>query len=276
MSNFWGAVHLLSAVQEHLSELAERHMELSAQKFNILKAIFEEVRFVFDEYWDNLIDIGNFFHGDGRQISQGFKLSVTPDFSKAYSIDWIDQFVKMIDLAKENEAMNQGLFLKAGEKVDIWEMMRSAYEQFGGVIKNMKPENLLNPKKYLDIRFEMKSDDGERNVGSSGQTYAVTALLCIARLSLISAASTTKQQQRKGLRFMPIDEAEGIGSNFEMLESIAKVKDYQIITMSVKPLDDFRETEQYLYILNSSKRKGGRISTFAIFSEEDGIKEYNG
>lgn len=270
-----GEGDLLDSVQEHLSELAERHIELSVQKFNILKAIFEEVRFEFNEYWDNLMDIGHFFHGDGRQISQGFKLRVTPDYSKVYSIEWIDEFISKISSAKENEAMSQGLFQKVGEKVDIREMMRSAYEQFGGVAKDMKPEDLLNPKKYLDIHFDMRSDDGERNVGSSGQTYAVTALLCIARLSLISG-SASRQQQRKGLRFMPIDEAEGIGSNFDMLERIAKTNDYQIITMSVKPLDDFREGEQYLYILNSSKRKGERIRTFAIFSEEEDLKEYNG
>lgn len=35
---------------------------------------------------------------------------------------------------------------------------------------------------------------------------------------------------------MPIDEAEGIGSNFDLLERIAEAKDYQLISMSINPL----------------------------------------
>ena len=49
---------------------------------------------------------------------------------------------------------------------------------------------------------------------------------------------------------MPIDEAESIVSNFDLLERIAKANHYQLIVMSIRPLDDFREGEQYQYMLN--------------------------
>ncbi|RPJ66145.1 MAG: hypothetical protein EHM20_17665 [Alphaproteobacteria bacterium] len=55
---------------------------------------------------------------------------------------------------------------------------------------------------------------------------------------------------KPGIRFMPIDEAEGLGSNYDMLYQIAKQYDYQIISMCINPLGKFRENEQYLYILH--------------------------
>jgi DNA repair protein SbcC/Rad50 len=70
-----------------------------------------------------------------------------------------------------------------------------------------------------------------------------------------------------------VDEAEGIGSNFDLLERIAKAKNYQLISISINPLDGFREGEQYLYILNGSKKRKERVNTFAIFSNADEIQK---
>ena len=53
----------------------------------------------------------------------------------------------------------------------------------------------------------------------------------------------------------------------------AQAKDYQLISMSINPLDDFRDGEQYLYILNGSKKRKERVSTFAIFSNADEIQK---
>jgi hypothetical protein len=151
-------------------------------------------------------------------------------------------------------------------------MMESAYKSCGGKEKLPELKQLLNPKRYFDIEFSMKSDDGELNIGSAGQTYASVALLCIARLSLMQK----EEKKRKGLYFMPIDEAESIGSNFDLLERIAKANHYQLIVMSIRPLDDFREGEQYQYMLNGQSGKDKkRISTFAIFSEAEGNIEYS-
>jgi hypothetical protein len=178
-------------------------------------------------------------------------------------------FLDMFDDSIKKESAHQNLF-EIRENLDIRDMMAAAFEKCGG-FKNAKIDDLLNPKNYFDIKFEMESDDGEKNVGSAGQTYAVTAMLCVARLSLVEKKEKGKQQ--RGLRFMPIDEAEGIGSNFDLLERIAKANDYQLISMSINPLDDFREGEQYLYILNGSKQRKERVNTFAIFSNADNIQK---
>nr|WP_321230241.1 hypothetical protein [uncultured Psychroserpens sp.] len=78
----------------------------------------------------------------------------------------------------------------------------------------------MNPKSYFDLVFELKLENEEVNSGSNGQTYAENALLCLARLSLI------EQKDKEGLKIMPIDEAEGLGSNYDMLHELAKKEEY--------------------------------------------------
>jgi hypothetical protein len=260
----------LQQILDFLKQLNDTHINIGNRKLNLLKEIFQDVRDAVSDYVANMYEIGAYFKGSDKQISQGFKLSLTCPFSLIYPIDWIDTFLGMLNDSIKQESIHQDLFAALREKIDIPDMMAMAFEKCGG-FKNAKIEDLLNPKNYFDIKFEMESDDGEKNVGSAGQTYAVTAMLCIARLSLVEKKEKGKQQS--GLRFMPIDEAEGIGSNFDLLERIAKAKDYQLISMSINPLDDFREGEQYLYILNGSKKRKERVSTFAIFSNADEIQK---
>ena len=111
---------------------------------------------------------------------------------------------------------------------------------------------------------------GKNNSGSAGQAYAAIALLCIARLSLVNKMGFTKEPT-PGIRFMPIDEAEGLGSNFDMLHQIARKFDYQIITMSIGPLGRFSQGEQYIYILSNNKSAGNEVNhpPMGIFSDND-------
>lgn len=261
---------VLQQMLDLLEQLNEIHNNISNRKLNLLKEIFQDVRDAVSDYVAKMFDIGTYFKGSDKQISQGFKLSLTCPFSSIYPIGWIDIFLEMLNDSIKQESIHQGLFAAMKEKIDIHEMMITAFEKCGG-FRNAKVDDLLNPKNYFDIKFEMESDDGEKNVGSAGQTYAVTAMLCVARLSLVEKKEKGKQQ--RGLRFMPIDEAEAIGSNFDLLERIAQANDYQLVSMSINPLDDFREGEQYLYILNGSKKRKERISTFAIFSNADEIQK---
>jgi exonuclease SbcC len=260
----------LQQMLDFLKQLNDTHIHIGNRKLNLLKEIFQDVRDAVSDYVAKMYEIGAYFKGSDKEISQGFKLSLTCPFSLIYPIDWIDMFLEKLNDSIKQESIHQDLFAALREKIDIPDMMATAFEKCGG-FKNAKIEDLLNPKNYFDIKFEMESDDGEKNVGSAGQTYAVTAMLCVARLSLVEKKE--KGRQHSGLRFMPIDEAEGIGSNFDLLERIAEAKDYQLISMSINPLDDFRDGEQYLYILNGSKKRKERVSTFAIFSNADEIQK---
>ncbi|MPN29421.1 hypothetical protein SDC9_176874 [bioreactor metagenome] len=106
-------------------------------------------------------------------------------------------------------------------------------------------DDLLDPNSYMKLSLEMQDSSGKSNKGSTGQTYAAIASLCIARLSIVGSKDYKKDA---GIRFMPIDEAEGLGSNFDLLYEIAQEYDYQIVTFAINPLG--RYDEQFIYILH--------------------------
>ena len=56
---------------------------------------------------------------------------------------------------------------------------------------------------------------------------------------------------------MPIDEAEGLGSNYEMLHALAKRENYQIVTMSIETTGDINDDGQYIYIMHDNKDATG-------------------
>lgn len=56
---------------------------------------------------------------------------------------------------------------------------------------------------------------------------------------------------------MPIDEAEGLGGNYEMLHALAKKEGYQIITMSIDTAGDINNDGQYIYIMHDNKDATG-------------------
>ena len=60
-----------------------------------------------------------------------------------------------------------------------------------------------------------------------------------------------------GIRIMPIDEAEGLGSNYEMLHELAKKEQYQIVTMSIETAGDINDEGQYIYIMHDNKDANG-------------------
>lgn len=134
-----------------------------------------------------------------------------------------------------------------------------------------KISDLLNPKSYFQLTFSLQNETN-KNSGSTGQVYSAIALLCIARISLID--QTKNNKPNKGIRFMPVDEAEGLGSNYEMLSNIAKNEDYQIISMSINPVGEFEEGNHFIYMLNEPEDESLKINgvPFAQFTEE-GINE---
>ena len=261
-------VGVLQQIKEYLTEITDKYTEFSDVKLNILKEIFSEVRDKSIEYLTEIAEISNYFSHNGCQISQGVSLDIKHNYSDVYPIDWIDNFVARL----EEKATYTDLFASLGEKISIEEMMREAYLQCGGKVRKIDVKYLLNPKSYFNIDFSMRKNDGTINSGSTGQTYAAIALLCIARLSLIEK-KVSGGKLAKGLRIMPIDETENIGSNYEMLEKIAQDNDYQLVVISRHPLDDYSENGRYQYMLNGQV-DGGKIGTFAIFNEGEEAIEY--
>lgn len=259
---------VLKQIKEYLTEITNKYTEFSDVKLNILKEIFAQVEDQSIEYMREIAEIRNYFSHNDCQISQGVSLNINHDHSDVYPITWIRLFLSQL----EDGATYTNLFASLREKIGIEEMMKEAYLQCGGKARRIDTKNLLNPKSYFNIEFSMQKSDGTKNPGSTGQTYAAIALLCIARLSLIEK-KVSGRKQPKGLRFMPIDEAENVGSNFDMLDKIAQENDYQLIVISRGSLDDYSEKGRYQYMLNG-RADGGKIGTFAIFKEGEEATEY--
>jgi len=172
-------------------------------------------------------------------------------------------FRKQLDERLAEVRTNIGLFDDLKKEIDINEMMRIAFREAGGSTK-AEVEDILNPKSYFDLDFDIKLESGESNAGSQGQTYTANALLGLARLSLIET------KNRSGIQIMPIDEAEGLGNNYNMLHELAKMEKYQIISMSIETAGEIEDGEQYIYLMNENNLADDStyVPPLGIFSEE--------
>ncbi len=226
-------------IEERLNKLTQDIQEIGSRKIEILKKVFKDVRKVYDDYLIQINQIDNDLKK--RKITGGNKARLEHRPSIDYPINWLTTFRKQID----NEINNIGIFEDLKNEIDINKMMIKAFEQAGGKA-DAEPDDLIDPKSYFDLEFNLTLENGEMNSGSNGQTYTGNALLGLARLSLLDGNG-------KGIKVMPIDEAEGLGGNYDMLHDLAKKEEYQIISMGIETTGDIMEGEQYIYIMNENK-----------------------
>jgi hypothetical protein len=228
-------------ITERLNKLTRDIQEIGSRKVEILGSIFNEVYKVYSGYLTKINEIDGYLKKKNKVITGGNRASLTAKKSLHYPESWLSSFRKQLN----TQMSFTGLFSELREEIDINEMMIKAFRQLGGSVK-VEPEDLMNPKSYFDLEFDLKLDNDEVNSGSNGQTYAANALLCLARLSLI------EEKDKKGLKIMPIDEAEGLGSNYDMLHELAKKEGYQILTMAIETAGEITIDGQYIYIMNEN------------------------
>jgi hypothetical protein len=260
----------ISQIEHYLSQINEKNKDLNTRKLQHIREILEEVGEEISQRLDTVRKIHQFLNHEEREITGGHRVSLRPDSVPNFPRTWIEAFIDKLE--KENTLFATGETLNEllKDSISLEDKMINAFHTFGGN-RGIKPkiEELLNPNSYFNLNFRMESHaTGKTNSGSTGQTYAATALLCIARLSLVNRSSFSKKIPR-GIRFMPVDEAEGLGSNFDMLYEIAKEFDYQIMTMSINPLGRFKNGEQYIYMLSNNKETDEDVNypPFGIFSD---------
>jgi hypothetical protein len=246
-------------IVERLNKLTQNIQEIGSRKVEILGSIFNDVYKVYAEYLTKINEIDKYLKKGNRGITGGNKASLTFKKSIHYPDNWLITFRKQL----HSQLNYTGLFSELREEIDINEMMIKAFQKLGGSTK-VEPEDLMNPKSYFDLVFELKLENEEVNSGSNGQTYAANALLCLARLSLI------EEKGKEGLKIMPIDEAEGLGSNYDMLHELAKKEKYQIITMAIETAGEITENGQYIYIMNENNLANvdSFVPPLGIFSDE--------
>lgn len=251
-------------ISERLQKLTQDIQEIGSRKIEILGSIFNEVYQVYSGYLTKITMIDKYLKNHNRMITGGNRASLSSSKSLYYPDTWLSSFRKQLN----SQIGSTGLFSELREELDINKMMIQAFQQLGGSPK-VEPADLMNPLSYFDLQFDLKLDNNEINSGSNGQTYAANALLCLARLSLI------EDKRGKGIKVMPIDEAEGLGSNYDMLHELAKKEKYQIITMAIETAGEIREGDQYIYIMNENKGTDmdSYVPPFGIFSDPDTIVE---
>ncbi|HTO16518.1 MAG TPA: hypothetical protein VLZ83_12155 [Edaphocola sp.] len=247
-----------SNIADRLNKLTQDIQEIGSRKIEILGSIFNEVYKVYTNYLTKINEIDAYLKKKNKIITGGNRASLTSKKSIYYPDSWLGNFRKQLN----TQINNTGLFSELREEIDINRMMIKAFQQLGGSTK-VEPEDLMNPKSYFDLEFDLKLDNDEINSGSNGQTYAANALLCLARLSLI------EEKGKKGLKIMPIDEAEGLGSNYDMLHELAKKEQYQVITMAIETAGEITSDGQYIYIMNENNLADmdTYVPPLGIFSE---------
>jgi ABC-type dipeptide/oligopeptide/nickel transport system ATPase component len=217
----------IEVIEHYLSQINEKNKNLNTRKLQRIREILEEVGEEISKRLDTVRQIHNFLNHEEREITGGHRASLRHDAINSYPKDWIEAYIDKLE--KENTLFATGETLNEllKDSISLEEKMINAFHNFGGH-RGIKPkiEDLLNPNSYFNLSFKMESHaTGKTNSGSTGQTYAATALLCIARLSLVNRTAVS-QKKPPGIRFMPVDEAEGLGSNFDMLYEIAREFDW--------------------------------------------------
>lgn len=229
-------------IEKRLTELTNDLQRIGSRKIEILHNIFKEVGNIYNEYLTKVQKISNYL--SKNQITGDNYATLQHKPAPGYPDDWMKIFRKRLT----NEMQEVGLFAPTN-KQDIDDIMISVFRDANGN-REATVSDLLNPRSYFNLLFEIKQG-GQKNSGSNGQTYTANALLCLARLSLI------EDEDHTGIRVMPIDEAEGLGSNYEMLHKLAKKEKYQIVTMSIETAGDINDDGQYIYIMHDNKDANG-------------------
>lgn len=257
--------NVIDTIAAYLTRINEKNRQLNNRKIQKIKNLLDEVDEIITQQENTIRRIDNFLKSDA-QITGGYTARLRKVPAANYPKSWMSTFKEMI----EDEA--DTLQSKLGEKIDLAEMMKAAFYNCGGSIHaNATVSKLLDPSNYYDLSFKMESESGRVNKGSTGQTYAAIALLCIARLSIMS--SEEGKAIEPAVRIMPIDEAEGLGSNYDMLYDIAQKYDYQLLSLSIGPVGKFKDGEQYLYMLhkNMEVEEPVNYSPMAILCEKDKV-----
>tara|TARA_R110000850_G_scaffold109507_5_gene222585 strand:+ start:4757 stop:8008 length:3252 start_codon:yes stop_codon:yes gene_type:complete len=255
---------IIPRIKKLLDDINIKNKKLNIRKLQKLTSIVDKVNTEVSEQIYYSRKIRDFIDADDKTITGGHRAKLSINFENSYPRGWMEDFIDKIRedirVSSENNLFNdlQGVSNELEKYTSLEEKMQEAFYRCGGS-RNLKPKvlELLNPKSYYGLNFTIQSLHGKTNPGSTSQTYAAIALLCIARLSLINRGA--KDKVRDGIRFMPIDEAAGLGSNFDMLYDIAKANDYQIISLSIQPYK-VDMLNQYIYLLHNNLEESDKVN----------------
>ncbi|WP_298740157.1 hypothetical protein [uncultured Chitinophaga sp.] len=261
---------IIETIANYLHRINDKNRQLNNRKIQKIKDLLHDVDVAASQQENIIRRIDNFLK-DETSITGGYKARLKKSTATLFPKEWMSRFQENLEDTSNNFTG------KLAEKIDLENMIVTAFLDCGGHAgMQVTAQKLLDPSVYYEVEFKMESATGRVNKGSTGQTYAAIALLCIARLSVMDNEEGKKQQP--AVRIMPIDEAEGLGSNYDMLHDIAQLYDYQIISLSIGPVGKFKDGEQYLYILHKNMEEEAAVNytPMAILCEADKSTIQNG
>lgn len=259
---------VIEAIEKQLKRINDKNRELNDKKIEKISRILEDVWNQISQQRELVRRINRFFHSGEKTITGNNRLNLECTNSTLFPPEWLNKFQD--STGTQFDLFNPSIKDKLVDDISIGEKLIHAFQELTHSKKEkVRIDDLLNPNNYLELKLIMHNDKGKSNKGSTGQTYAAIALLCIARLTIIGNQKQGKANT--GLRFMPIDEAEGLGTNFDLLYDIAQEFDYQIISFSINPIGRYQENERFIYILHENPDTDDKVnySPMAIFSRED-------
>jgi hypothetical protein len=248
-------VEVIEKIDKYLKDINLKNKRLNNRKLQKLATIVEEVANEVSEQRNSIRLINNFLNSEDKEITGGHLVSLEDHSDETFAPNWMNLFTENInnDLGLGEDSLfesEKGISNELEGFPSLNEKLLEAFYRSGGS-HALKPsvEQLLNPKSYYSVKFSIKTSQGKKNDGSTSQAYAAISLLCIAKLSLLN--KQTKNKPVEAIRFMAIDEAEGLGSNFDMLYKIAQANDYQILSLSINP-NKIDAGKQNIYLLQNS------------------------
>ena len=247
------ALHELLA---YLEEVNAQSTQLAENKLTRLGELLNRVRTKTQNYTTEIKELESYFRQSEASIAGGFNAVLRVKTIAGY--DWLYHFQDALQAKVRGDA---DAFNALRQHERLQELMVATYIDQGGKNQRATARELLNPRYYLHLTYQMEVE-GQVNSGSNGQTFMAAALLNIARLSLIGREGR-QQRRRSGVRFMPIDEAAGLGSNYANLLKLAWQQGYQVISLAIEPVvdSDFENvSEQCAYILGASPNPKNKLN----------------
>ncbi|RBL91179.1 hypothetical protein DF182_00715 [Chitinophaga flava] len=212
-------IRTLDDVTGHLETLNAELLSIADDLLGNLVKVFGKTESYFDRYKELVQSLNDFFKG--KLISGRFYFQI--DFNPAPKMDikWIEHLRKL--------SLNLG---DVGEFEDVKpdHIIEELYMKYSGNKSRVSLTDLLNPKRYFQLKGKLTDERHRETSGSTGESYTALALLGIARLSVV------QDGDRPGLRFIILEESATLDNvNFGLFPEIAKQYGYQIITMTPKP-----------------------------------------
>jgi hypothetical protein len=236
-------------LQRALHNINETNREIARRKFSELSFLIGDVRQAADNFFAEILRLQSYFQREKTEITGGFRPYIRAQTVAKYPLAWLTEFQAL--------AADPVAFEQLAQVGTIDDILLHAFRQRSGTDKRATVAKILDPVHYIKLDFMMRNEAGHVNDGSNGQTFMAVALLNIARLAVVGRGNGTSSTAPR-LRFMAVDEAHDLGTNYNTLLELARKEGFQFISLSIRPLTHHTGPHQRLYFLRMGRNKVAR------------------